>query len=439
MKESKPANRSRPGRTGVTVLKKLLEKNDEQLKLEIATHAKKFYKGVEAKPLQIETVANLARGRDTFLLAGTGYGKSRIAEIYHSLLPKTEKGVVVVLNPLDALGDNQVEEKLGSFSAINLTKLTFNATVANQIKQGGYNFVYLSPEIFMNNKMWDDIYFSAEFQDRLSLVVVDEAHMIYIWGVVDSSHGKSRSIQILVRHEDGGIFRPYYGKIGLHLQCRNNAPLLLLSATCQPVAIEGILNCLKLSRTTIDFFEGELVRREIRILRIKMINSLSSNLDLLNVYPSKNVTPDEDIVPTLIYSGTRARTYTVLEVLDMARGTPGSCGDPYNTFARRYHAVTGDKDKTEIIEEFSNGDFPVISATMAVGVIPRRRFLVNHDLNSLIINERTHQTEVKSVPKKLKKKQYFESNLFFDELLPASSPMLRPTYNRLDRTKNLTS
>ena len=158
----KPQNRIR---TGITVAKKLLQKNDDDLKDAIASVARDFYHGEDAKALQIDTVANLARGRDTFLLTGTGFGKSRIAEIYHTLLPKREKGVVLVLNPLDALGDNQVQEKAGMFTAINLTKLTFNSKVAEKIKRGDYNFVYLSPEIFMNNKMWDSVYFSSKFQN----------------------------------------------------------------------------------------------------------------------------------------------------------------------------------------------------------------------------------------------------------------------------------
>jgi superfamily II DNA helicase RecQ len=110
-----------------------------------------------------------------------------------------------VSNPLDALGDNQFKEKKGKFTARNLTKLTFNPLVAEQIKAGVYNFVYLSPEIFLNSKLWDSLYFSLEFQERLGLVVVDEAHMIYIWGLVESSSGKNK-YSILVQHQDIGIF-----------------------------------------------------------------------------------------------------------------------------------------------------------------------------------------------------------------------------------------
>ncbi|PLW34060.1 hypothetical protein PCASD_14465 [Puccinia coronata f. sp. avenae] len=106
-----------------------------------------------------------------FLLEGTGYGKLRIPELYYQLLPKREKGVVLVINLLDALGDNQVREKEGKFSAINLTNLTFNLQVACKIQQGAYNFFYLSPKIFMNNKLWDQTYFSLEFQERLSLSI----------------------------------------------------------------------------------------------------------------------------------------------------------------------------------------------------------------------------------------------------------------------------
>ncbi|KAA1107538.1 ATP-dependent DNA helicase sgs1 [Puccinia graminis f. sp. tritici] len=263
-KKVAPKTRSSPQKasTGITALKKLLEKNDDALKSEIATRAKNYYNGQDPKPLQVETVATLARGKSTFLLAGTGFGKSRIAEMYFKILPPKSKPVVLVLNPLDALGDNQVEEKKGKFTAINLTKLTFNPLVAEQIKAGVYNFVYLSPEIFLNSKLWDLVYFSSEFQERLGLVVVDEAHMIYIWGLVASTNG-TKKYSILVRHQDIGIFRPLYGDLARHLQCRNNIPILLLSATCRPVAVDAILRSLKLTKDLIKMLYEELTRKEI--------------------------------------------------------------------------------------------------------------------------------------------------------------------------------
>lgn len=61
-----------------------------------------------AKELQVETVMCLIKDRDTFLLAGTSYGKTRIAESFAALYVKRLQPIVLTLNPLDALGDNQV-------------------------------------------------------------------------------------------------------------------------------------------------------------------------------------------------------------------------------------------------------------------------------------------------------------------------------------------
>ncbi|KAA1107539.1 ATP-dependent DNA helicase sgs1 [Puccinia graminis f. sp. tritici] len=99
-----------------------------------------------------------------------------------------------------------------------------------------------------------------------------------------------------------------------------------------------------------------------------MKHSLKSNLDLLAAFPSNDQTATDDLVPTLIYSGTRARTFTVLEVLDMARKTPDACRNAKNMFARRYHSSTGDKDKEDCVRDFADGRFPIISATMALGL-----------------------------------------------------------------------
>jgi hypothetical protein len=224
--------------SGVRVLKKTSAKNDVALAKEIADRALKRYKK-PAKDKQTEAVLNLVRGKNVFLLAGTGFGKSCIPETYYQILPKQTGAVILVLNPLDSFGDNQVKEKVAAdFTAINLTKLTFNPEEAGKIKEGTYQFVYLSPEIFMNSKLWGSVYFSSKFQNRLALVVADEAHMIYQWGIVENTKG-IKSGSALNRHEDRGCFQPSYGRLGIHLLAREEVPLLLMSATCRPVAVKA--------------------------------------------------------------------------------------------------------------------------------------------------------------------------------------------------------
>lgn len=57
---------------------------------------------------QIQAVVSLLRGKNTFLLAGTGFGKTRVAEVFLRMFPEKLKPVMLVVNPLDSLGDNQV-------------------------------------------------------------------------------------------------------------------------------------------------------------------------------------------------------------------------------------------------------------------------------------------------------------------------------------------
>ncbi|PLW17289.1 hypothetical protein PCASD_18370 [Puccinia coronata f. sp. avenae] len=118
---------------GVQVLKKISKKNDVSLAKAIEERALLCYRN-PAKHLQTKAVVNLVRGKNTFLLAGTGFGKSRIPEMFYELIPKHTGAVILVLNPLDSLGNNQVSEKVAAgFTAINLTKLTFNPCEASKI------------------------------------------------------------------------------------------------------------------------------------------------------------------------------------------------------------------------------------------------------------------------------------------------------------------
>lgn len=64
--------------------------------------------GVRPKDLQVKAVIKLIEAKNTFLLAGTGDGKTRIVKLYLKCFTSASKGIVLVLNPLDGLRDNQV-------------------------------------------------------------------------------------------------------------------------------------------------------------------------------------------------------------------------------------------------------------------------------------------------------------------------------------------
>ncbi|KNE97851.1 hypothetical protein PSTG_08873 [Puccinia striiformis f. sp. tritici PST-78] len=325
---------------------------DDDLRKAITSNASSCYPADEPpKPLQVDAVMGLIKQGNTFVMAGAGFGKSRISEMHLKLFSPSQKA-----------------SKKKSRRAMRqlLKKLTFTAKAASDIKKGKYNFVYLSPEIFLNNQRFTDLFHDTSFQDRLATILVDEAHLLYGWGMVKS--GKAKKSSAHKRHGDRAIFRPSYGQISRQLMATQGIPVLLLSATCRPQALEAIQKNLKIPDANIDVLRAELTRPKIRILRFPMECSLKSVKDLTEMFGKKEDVENEEVVPTLIYSGTRNATLEVMKVVNTARGTTGGEFNPKNEVIRRYHACTGDMEKEDVISGYESGNFSCISCTMALGL-----------------------------------------------------------------------
>jgi superfamily II DNA helicase RecQ len=199
----------------------------------------------------------------------------------------------------------------------------------------------------------------------LGLMVVDKAHMIYLWGLVASK--KSKTLTIFVRHEDIAAFWPLYGNLCTCLLAINNVPLLLLSATCWPIAADSILSNLKILPSEINMLEGELTRPEIQLVRVPMKFTLKLCNDLLRVFAPHTVISARKTVPTLIYYGNRNGTLQVMKVVNDARQTKLQEYNPFSNYIHRYHSCTEDDNKITYMEDYGLGNFPLFSTTMALG------------------------------------------------------------------------
>lgn len=95
-----------------TLSKKILNATVLEQKQMTDLRFREMYPGFIPRDIQLNTTVSLLNGLNVFLLAATGLGKSRVSELFFHMFPKTKKAVILVLNPLDALGDNQVSSIL---------------------------------------------------------------------------------------------------------------------------------------------------------------------------------------------------------------------------------------------------------------------------------------------------------------------------------------
>lgn len=150
-------------------------------------------------------------GKDVFVSLPTGYGKSVIFQaipVIASLLWK-KPCTVFIVSPLKALMEDQVQylKSLG-FKAIVLSEESDNGVI-EKVMNGEYLHVYGSPESFLGQEIWRDVFSCTTFKTHLVGVAIDEAHCIshwyvffilYLFCIIKSS--------LRVKSQNGAINRP---------------------------------------------------------------------------------------------------------------------------------------------------------------------------------------------------------------------------------------
>jgi len=126
---------------------------------------------------QWQTIEKILKGEKVLLIEKTGFGKSLCFQFPASVF----KGTTVIFSPLIALMRDQVKKltSLGiSAKCINSEQTPEeNSQIINEAKQGKIKILYIAPER-QENSEWIE----ATRQMNLSMVVVDEAHCISVWG-----------------------------------------------------------------------------------------------------------------------------------------------------------------------------------------------------------------------------------------------------------------
>ena len=281
---------------------------------------KKYFGYDNFRHNQEEIIERTIAGENTLVIMPTGGGKSMCYQLPALLLP----GITLVVSPLIALMQDQVESLVqNGIPAIALNssiEAKNEAAVMQDIKKQKYKLIYVSPEKALSTS------FIEHLKDiTISLIAVDEAHCVSIWG---------------------NDFRKDYAQLDQLLNLFKSTPKIALTATADKTTQQDILKQLNLhdAKTFLASFERKNITTKVwpandRINKIlKFINKQEGNSGI-------------------IYCLSRKSTEEVSSKLK-AKGIN----------AHHYHAAIPAEKKAQIQRDFLNDKTQVICATIAFGM-----------------------------------------------------------------------
>jgi ATP-dependent DNA helicase RecQ len=132
---------------------------------------------------QWETIKRTLQGKDSVVLLPTGSGKSIAFQLAALLLP----GPCIVVDPIIALIDDQIDNlrSVGIDRSIGITggigSRSEREQVLDAFASGNYLFCYVAPERFQTKPFRERLR-ELTVMSPVSLIAVDEAHCVSIWG-----------------------------------------------------------------------------------------------------------------------------------------------------------------------------------------------------------------------------------------------------------------
>ncbi len=305
-----------------------MTRHEAEIKLKRIFGFDKFYDE------QWETIDMLLRGKRMLLIERTGYGKSLCFQF-----PATQfDGITVIFSPLIALMRDQVNslnEKGIAAKHIN-SEQTYedNSQVIQDAINGKIKILYIAPER-QENQEWIE----ATRKMNLSMIVIDEAHTISVWG-----------------HD----FRPSFRRIiNLVQLLPKDLPILATTATATKRVQADIEQQISGNLTTI---RGNLLRENFNLF---VIETKSEDEKLLWLAENINKLPGTG----LLYTGTRVNTEIYARWFDFA----GINSTDYNA------GLDGDTRK-EIEKGLMSNKWKCVVSTNALGMgidKPDIRFIIH--------------------------------------------------------------
>ncbi len=282
---------------------------------------------------QAQAIESITSGRDTVVVLPTGAGKSVCYQVPAILESRSGGGAAIVVSPLIALMQDQVDALRGhgiAASALHSHHTDFDRReISRAFVRGEIEVLYCSPERAANPS------FKRLLADaRVSMVAIDEAHCLSQWG-----------------HD----FRPEYLRLAELVEL-TGAPTIALTATATGPVIDEIVSRLGLNSPTV--VRGDFSRPNLQFdvehhrgdaTRLESLIAALESADLRG--------PKSGNGRAIVYCSTRKKTESVAKELTSAGFS-----------AAYYHAGRTALARERAKRAFDTGRRRVLVATNAFGM-----------------------------------------------------------------------
>lgn len=284
---------------------------------------------------QWEAIDALVNQRKKMLVVQrTGWGKSSVYFISTRILRDRGQGPTIIVSPLLALMRNQID----SAAKLGIRAVTINSTNTHEWEQvkrmvlaDQVDSLLISPERLANDGFIEEVL--QPIADRITLMVIDEAHCISDWG-----------------HD----FRPDYRRIVNILRfLPANTPVLGTTATANNRVVKDILD--QFGDITIQ--RGTLVRESLALQNLRLPDQASRLAWLVEKIPALRGTG-------IVYTLTQRDTDQVADWLN-ANGIRAAA---YYSGVMHPHFTDSDEYRQHLEDRLLKNDLKVLVATTALGM-----------------------------------------------------------------------
>ncbi|MEM6531959.1 MAG: ATP-dependent DNA helicase RecQ [Myxococcota bacterium] len=283
------------------------------------------------RPGQREVVDAHLAGTPCIVVMPTGGGKSLCYQLPAYLRWHQGAGPTVVVSPLIALMDDQVQaldaRGIRSAAVHSGQSADDNDLALDAFECGQLALLYVSPE-----RMASPAFRRILARTSLGAIAIDEAHCISQWG-----------------HD----FRPEYTELGAITQALS-VPVIALTATATPRVIDEIRDVLAMRSPAL--FRSSFLRPNLRF-RVEASGNEENRLERVTELLEEAGFRRRAEGRAIVYAGTRKRVDEIARTLERF-GIP----------AAAYHAGKSEAERQRVQTAYLRGRAPVLVATNAFGM-----------------------------------------------------------------------